>query len=391
MQSKKTNRKKWWWAVLIILAVSVAVIGNIYYMDRQSAKRNGKSSGDMAGLPDVLCRFDARSFSDQGMLYHDGQYIRYANAQTGDNDLICIDKNCRHDDKRNSDCGAYIDAGQVSGLAKRGKQIYYIAADRDTGDKSLYQANLQGKGRKKIADLITMDYISDVLYHQNMVYISYLEEPYEDQKPDIYGIYACDLKNGEGKQLFKLEGSGFALDGLAIVRNQLYFSYVCSNASNEEILKHSSDEKFILEHQERWLRAIDLKTGKESVAIEGYGSNMILPVCSEKIFYTNDDMNYYYDDKTKESVKFSDDNLIPIYAVSEKRAYFLGDGSDKTKVKYYCYDTEKGELQVLGESDFYPDAILSKKAYVRDIEGNYGILDTEDFLKGDYSKLKYFE
>lgn len=371
--------------VTVILCFS-AVVGFLYV--RAGKEQRGGKKGEATALPDAVCLSGGDSYTDQGILYFDDHFIRFVNAETGMNSVICTDANCRHEDSRNSECGAYIGGGGCSGLVQRGERIYYLIYDDESEKQILYSANLQGKDRTKIAELIKMNNVVDVIYHGQTVLISYVNMDYEGDGLDTCGIYGYDMEKKEGKQYYQREGNGSAINSLLLRGDILYFSYHGSDATKEEILEHSEDEVFESEHKETVIKGIRLEDGEEVVSTEGYGSNCVLPYCDGKVFYTKDDINYYYDEKSKENVEINKENLVPVYSAIDGNVLFIGSG-DVGKNLFLQYDPDQLELKTLGESDLYPIAVLEKKTYVLLEDGEYGVLDTQDFLQGKYSEFKH--
>lgn len=383
----KKNKKFLLTGVIVILFCST-VVGLLYVRDRKERLGKGKQT-EVSALPDSVCLSGGDSYTDQGILYFDDHFIRFANAETGMNSVICTDANCRHEDSHNSECGAYIGGGGCSGLVQRGERIFYLIYDEESEKQILYSANLQGKDRTKIAELIKMNFVVDVIYHGQTVLISYVNMDYEGDGLDTCGIYSYDMEKKEGKQYYQREGNGSAINSLLLRGDILYFSYQGSNATKEEILEHSDDEEFELEHKETVIKGIRLEDGEEVASAEGYGSNCVLPYCDRKVFYTKDDINYYYDEKSKENVEISKENLVPIYCAIDGKALFIGSGN-AGKNLFLQYDPEQPGLKTLCESDLYPIAVLEKKTYILFDDGECGVLDTQDFLQGKDSEYKKF-
>lgn len=370
-----------------ILIFSI-VVGIIYLCYEKGQQRRGKRE-QVSALPDSVCLSGGNSYTDQGMLYFNDHFIRFANAETGTDNVICTDANCRHEDSRNSECGAYLGEGACSGLVQRGERIYYLAQDDKMEKQILYSANLQGKDRTKIAELVEMNNIVDVIYHDQMVLISYVNVDYEGGESDSCGIYGYDLEKKEGKLYYQREGNGFIINSLSLQKDVLYFSYHGSDVTKEEIRSHSEDEAFEAEHSETVVKGLRLSDGKETVSIEGYGSNCVLPYCFGKVFFTKGDSNYYYDEQSKKSEKFSEENLLPVYSLVEGNVFYIA-SSETGKYRYLQYNPKQLKMETLGEGDLYPVAILEKKTYVLFEDGEYGVLDTQDFLQGRYSECIHF-
>ena len=139
--------------LLVILAVGAAV-GVKSYQDKMK-NRLWSSKWE-----DSFCNLHNNNYMANGILYEQDCYIRFCDNASGKDDLICVDQNCSHEASKDSSCGAYVYASGLAGMAIRGNHIMYIAASKeDYGKCELYVANLEGKERKKLADLMEADVI----------------------------------------------------------------------------------------------------------------------------------------------------------------------------------------------------------------------------------------
>ena len=64
----------------------------------------------------------------------------------------------------------------------------------------------------------------------------------DDASKTILGIYKYDTGSEQGNVYFETKAYGFSFDGMVMGKDTLYMSYVCSNVSNSDVLKHKSDK-----------------------------------------------------------------------------------------------------------------------------------------------------
>lgn len=327
-------------------------------------------------------------YQKDGILYYTGNYIRYADNASGKDGLICVDQSCEHNGKRNSQCGAVISAAAVAGMVRRGDQIYYIADDNVTiGRSYLYSCDLTGRNRKKVGKLCDMDYIQDVIYRGSKIYIQYAYTVYENEKKNNFGVYCYDLETKTGDYIYRKTGTVGALDGMVIGDNVLYYSFIYSDVSDEELLEHATDKKYISRHRVSRIMGMDLETGKQTMEIEGYGSNCVLPYVDGKLFYAKGSAMYRYDSKENTSTKICDEELVSKYSVGFEDKVFFGKYDPETsQTRYYYYDTTTEKLQTIGKGEKNILAVFPDTVYLgqdqEEGKSPYARASTKEFLEG---------
>lgn len=378
--------------ILLICLIALAVISVLIFAVKtyRDKKQNALWSSDWE---DSFCSQFGRSYTENGVLYHSGSYLRFCDNASGEDNLICVDQSCSHKGSRGSACGAYIDASIVGGVAIRGNHLLYVAdSSDDYGLCSLYAADLEGKDRSKIGDLTRMDIILDVLYHENMVYVSYMQFMSEGEAETVYGIYAYDLEQRKGHELFQEEGNGFAPDGLAMGEKVLYMSYAYSDASKEDILAHSEDEEFDKNHTKFCVKGLDPVSGEVRESLEGYGNNNVLLYVQGHLFYTKGMDLYIYSESDSSSQKINEEgDLVALLGSRDGKAYFRGADRETNELLCLSYDIDTGKWTEQGTGDFFPEGISGDCLYGRDASSSLGWLSLEDFEKGDVSKVTVYE
>lgn len=376
----------------IVVIALVCVFIKIISGDKNSS--NKKKSDEKVQMSDSITGYSEQYFED-GILYTDDNYIRFCSNDTNEDGLICVQPNCEHKQSRTQDCGAYVDNICTTGFAKRGDNIYYICSEDSAEKYSLYSENLEGKNRKKLVNLPRSNYIFEALYHDNTVYIAYMYKDYSSDSGEVeLGIYKYDFESKKGNIYFKTKSYGFSFDGMVIGKDTFYMSYVCSNASNTDILKHKSDKNYEREHSQKFVKGLDIDSGKEKISLDGYGSNSTILYVAGKVFYSVGKSNYYYDESEGKKKKISDADLVPIKSTDKKYAYFMS-YNEKTKKRIYMrYDASNDKMITMAEGDYFFCAVYGKKAYLLNADSQkteYAYVELADLVKGNLSGVKKYK
>lgn len=385
MKGKRKN-------IFLICFIGLAVVAVLTFAVKtyRDKKQNELWSLDWE---DSFCSQFGRSYTENGVLYHSGSYLRFCDNASGEDNLICVDQSCSHKASGDFACGAYIDASIIGGVAIRGNHLLYIADSSDNyGLCSLYAANLEGKERSKIDDLTKIDMIFDVLYHGNMVYVSYMQDLREKESAMVYGIYAYDLEQREGHELFREEGNGFAPDGIAMGEKMLYISYAYSDASKEDILAHSEDEEFDKAHTKACVKGLDPVSGEVRESLDGFGNNNILLYVQGNLFYTKDQDLYIYSESDGSSMKINEKgDFIALPGSCDGKAYFRGYNEKTKELLCLSYNIDAGEWTEQSTGSFWPEGISGDCLYGSDASGSTGWMSLKDFEKGDISEMTVYE
>lgn len=392
MKNKKSKSVVGLAGVIIV----VAIVGTVIVKTGQEKEKDILWS---AKWEDSICDQTGNAYMENGVLHiegserHAGMYIRFSNNDTGKDDLICVDQNCRHEAANDSSCGAFISASVVGGVAIRGNHIFYAANTlEDYGNFALYMANLEGKERKKVGTLPKMDTIYDVLYHKNMVYITYLSDASEKEEGSTYGLYAFDLKTLKGEMLFREHGNGGVADGIAMGDKWLYFSYGMSDATKDDILQHSKDAEYEKEHTKLCVKGIDPVSGKIKKELDGFGNNCILHFAQGQLFYSNGDDLYTYSEKEDTSTKINEKgDLIALQGQNRKQAYFRGEVAKGDALALFSYQSNNKKFKEQNVGAFFPLAVAGKYVYGLDDSGNTNWILFDDLEQGNLSKVHRYQ
>lgn len=329
------------------------------------------------------------TYSKKAKMIIAGGYISYIDPVSAKEKLICNDMNCLHKDAKT--CGAVVDAIVFGAIHREGKKIYYVA-DADTeqiGDCSLFEADLDGKNRKKIASLMNANTIMSAIYTEKYIYISYVKDSEEDEK-SCAAIYAFDRKKKSGKVIYQIDKVCAQIGYMVLSDGILYANTGYSDASSAEIKKHKKDVDFIDEHSKNNVKALRLKDLKVVHTIHDIESGMF-QIRDHKLFYNTTKAVYYYDIQTKESCKIANDDKTLIFSDKKESniLYFRDDNN------YYCYDIRKKTWHTIAKADvFFVEAIIGDYVYGFSNSpkaghgSESGIIKRNDFKKGNIAKMK---
>lgn len=329
------------------------------------------------------------TYSKKAKMTIAGNYISYIDPVSAKEKLICNDMNCLHKDAKT--CGAVVDGVVFGAIHREGKKIYYIA-DADTekiGECSLFEADLDGKNRKKIASLMNANTIMSAIYTEKYIYISYVKDSEEDEK-SCAAIYAFDRKKKSGKVIYQIDKVSAQIGYMILSDGILYASTGYSDASAKEIKKHKKDIRFINKHFERNLMALRLKDSKVVHTIDSTGSGFF-QIREHKVFYSSAKAVYCYDIYTKKNYKIANDDKILIFS-DKKESNTLYFRDDKN---YYRYDIRKKTWHIIAKADvFFVEAMIGDWVYgfissSKAGQGSEsGIIKRSDFEKGNITKMK---
>lgn len=372
--------------ILLVLLVG-AVIGIKSYQDRMK-NRLWSSKWE-----DSFWNLNNENYMTDGILRQQDSYIRFCDNSTGKDDLICVDQNCSHEASKDSACGAYIYASQLAGIAIRGSHIMYVADSKDDyGKYALYVADLEGKDRRKLADLMQADQVYDVLYHGSMVYISYLQMEKDGQESTVYGIYAYDLQEKRGQNLFQEEGNNYTPDGMAMGEKWFYISYAYSDAAKDDILAHSENREFEKEHVRNCVKALDPVSGKVKESLDGFGNNNVLLYKNGYLFYTKDQDLYRYSEQNGSVEKINEKgDYIAMTGGAEGKAYFRMADPKTGKLMCAVYDIADGKWSSQVTEPFFAKAVRGDHVYGMDEEGNPAWIPLKAMEKGYVSKIHVYK
>ena len=395
MKLMQSNKTKLVFALVAVIALA-AIVRAVVVRTGRGTEKDAFWSEEWE---DSLCDQTGDNYMENGVLHMvgsehtNGTYLRFSNNATGKDDLICVDQNCSHEASKDSSCGAYISASVVGGVAIRGNHIFYIANTLDAyGKFSLYVANLEGKARKKMGALPKMDLICDVLYHKNMVYITYLSKLSEEQDDLAYGLYAFDLKTQKGKQFFQGQGNGAVADGIAMGDKWLYFSYGMSEATKDDILQHSEDAEYEKKHTKLCVKAIDPVSGKVQKELDGFGNDCVLLFAQGQLFYSKGEDLYAYSEQEDTSTKINEKgDLIALLSQNRKQIYFRGTAAEGNDLALVSYQSNNKEFKEQNVGSFFPVAVAGKYVYGFGESGDTAWILLDDLEQGNLSKVHDYQ
>lgn len=333
---------------------------------------------------DTFCTISSKA----KMTREDG--IRYTDPVSAKNRLICNDVNCSHDDES---CGAYMEGVVFGGLHREGKHLFYISDGESNklGKCSLYEANLDGKNRKKITDLMEASVIASALYTKENVFIAYLKEDEESELRKA-GIYVYNRKTKKGKVLYQMKKVNANVSHMIFDQGILYATISCNDLSASQIKKHRYDNAYIQKYFKTEIVAVQLEDGKIVQKIDGLNhsglnSNLFM-LRDHTLFYTSDEAALSFDLTTGKKKKIGSGERLLIFSDHKaSKGLYYTDGSN-----YYQYDCKNNAWTTLSKcKSTMVQAIMGDVVYLlytSDEELKDAVITRSDFEKGNFSKMK---
>lgn len=342
--------------------------------------------------------FMFESYLPDGILFFDGNYLRFANAQTGISTIICDDVSCMHEVAKESECGAvFCDTLGMSGMTIRGDKIIYILSDEGIGKQAVYRCDFNGKNRKKIAELPYMETVYMVSYYEDTAYIGYMNKLANNLENFVEtqtGIYAINLNSGEGKDVFKTKAYQAGISALFADEKYVSFSYSYVAAEASDILEHGDDRDYIKKRSVEKVMILEKDTGKQLCSIDGKCLGQVVVVAGH-ITYVKDDSTYDYDIEKKQSRKVISQEFSQIPAYEESIMYLKGYDDEAGECVYYTYQPKENKLNRIGGSELIAEAVCGDTVYFyADSEGTAfrcGMMDKQGFIKGKFENIRWSE
>lgn len=379
---KKANNK----VRLLIVLVVIIVIGVGYFVYSRNTSQKQQVTENMSKWEDSYWNMANCNYRDDGVLYlrwdEYGGLISYCDNASGNDEVVCTDKTCKHSTAADSTCSARV-SGNASGCAIRGEHLYYFDLDESDGEKYyLYQADLDGTHRQALCEVEDPDdslhdsmvEIRDAYYTKQYVYYVFWEM---DSKDDtrILRLGRIDLKTKKNKIVYRLDETDSMIHSIVVRDNLLVLAVSYNDADTKEVMKHKYDEQFAKEHDCSKIVGIDALSGKQQFILDGNSSNSNLSIVEGYLFYSKSqnevEKSYYYDKNSQKEVEIDSHDLSMMQSDSNSKVYYMGyqqkDGENL--YTYYQYDVKAGTMTKLGESKIFYDAVMGDHVYATISEG----------------------
>lgn len=377
-----SRRKKLIVAAGIILIVVIAVV---IATTRKKQEKFAETYG----------YFNSIWFTEKGAFAFENAYLDYYSPSSGKKVLICNKTGCSHD----SECPARFDTGTVCGITYDDDGLLYLSDEECSrfDEKILYHADVDGTNRKKLHTFSGIQMCNNIYYADRYMFICYqnlLDKEGNDLEKPEAGIIVYDFKEEKEQVLFKESKVNAYIGNCSLYQSNVYFSYLYSDLSAEEVLEHAEDEDYTEKHYHTEVCSVPLAGGNTETVIEGIAFTAYVPVLNGKLVYSTSEAAYLYDLQDRKQIQLLEEACDIIPVLPEKEKVILrpnNQGAVEGKRTYYDIDVSKGSINKIETGDLILQAVAGDTAYYMDIEGNEGYCTKEGFYQGKAKSMQYFE
>lgn len=338
-----------------------------------------------------------RTYMEDGILYYQNDHLYYCDAESGACMMLCGDSSCKHERPSftnvNPTCPAVLNGALRNSLAIIGDKLYFSFGKEgeEYTSKSFFTASLDGMNRKQFAH-IDAQQISLTLYTDTDLYVAY-QNMMDTTDPDAIaldmldqwkvGIMKISLSDGSVEELVEEEAVNAGIMNLKVDGTTLYYVYEEYDSGQPCIHLCSYD-------LERGTQ-VDLKDVENAGCCGIFNKEEM----SYVIYGEKGDSLWNYNFSSGEEMKIADvDNMDNVHQIGDKFIYSEW-SSEYDHKKYYCVD-EKGQVDLIKEVKKNASivvAVVSDKLYMQQYDEDkddtcIGVMNTQDFLSGDWDKFK---
>ncbi len=336
------------------------------------------------------------SYGENGAFYQDSGFLRFRDAESGLDVLVCDDPDCNHS---RENCSAYFDAF-IYGTAWDNEKLLLLTdygADR-LGDMFLYETAVNGGERREIAAFENVQSVLQTVFTESRVIFSYYngyDENLESLSEEQAGIVVYDRNTGESRTIWSMEAWNARILKINVLSDGIVFSALYYDVSKDEVIEHESDSAYLEEHQHIDVYFADV-TGEDVLLIREDVTDL-LSGGDGGIFYLADDAVYRYDLESGCERETGWDVSSACYIHAEGEQIFSKYDAETSLLNYYVYESESENLHPIGSvHDIIVSMIFDGVVYAYDYnteDGNGVVVycSTEDFLKGNFDMFQEFE
>lgn len=371
------------WSVRIIFAlVFVASLGVCFWWYRSQEREI---------VPLKTFRWLGASwFNERGMFQMEDYHLFFYNPETGNKVIACNRAGCDHTTK---ECPAsYMSQGVT--FTQNGMIFLEKMEEMRFDEMGLYTIDAEGKNLRRLHLFKRIIQISDVLYYDSKVYISYYnsidQEGNDLDMPEV-GIVEYDIESGKEKRIFTEERSSPMIMSMNRNESGIFFTYLYSAMSTEEALEHADDEEYAKQREKYELRYISLHDGKMECLADDLSSFGSVPVVGGKVAACRKDGVYLYgQDKTSVKLESGQWEAVPVYRDGEEQLLLRNvDEKSRGKKPYYIFYETEQEKRTL-HSNLMCLEVIGEYAWFMDGDGVMRYGDATDFLQGKEIEEKEF-
>lgn len=258
-QTGSVKMQKRWIALLMVIIAAAAAAGIGYGISKNGS---GRQAVETPAAEEWYFDYMLTSYSSMGCLHTDGGYLYFLDAATGEDMLLCDDPACSHEKET---CSAYLDALVLFGIVEEERLLLVTDYGADKyGELYLYEAALNGGGRKELAKLgDNIQTITGAQFTEDYIILSYYNQYDENMElgEQTAGIYVYDRAKGEGGTVLQISMWNALAYYPLVIDEKVYFQFFGYDMDKEEAVEHAEDSAYYQERLVCRLCGMNLKDG----------------------------------------------------------------------------------------------------------------------------------
>ena len=392
--------------LLIIFLAFIFVSGIILLV----LKQNNHGNTDEEYIYDIVS--PECNYSEHTVLYLDDSGILHLIETTSGKDMVYCDRpNCAHEgvshNNENPSCPAAFWGLNKSGLVLYNEHLYFTGnMTNEDGLKTqyLYEMDLNGENRKKVATLEGVQDIRYVLYRDGYVIGAYCNRSeindegqiINDNKPEA-GIFVINLDNYKVYMGDKITGEQVNITGIYYEEGTIYYSVIHFGDDVTELMvggaAEDDFESFIYENMLYEIYRYDI-ANKDTALVKSFDHISDLQLIDGDAYYVSKEGYFVFDKRSGETKELAIDidagTLRGGFKKHEDALYYALFNSASNEVTYYRMENgETDELMRVPPEDSFGIAnICGQAVYINytDDKGRYclGVLSINDLNQGRF-------
>lgn len=283
------------------------------------------------------------SLDERGFLYVKNEQIHFVDKNNVET-LVCSQPNCTH---ASEECGAVLPIGKYSKASMYGDHIY-IYTKEGLFEHSVYETDLDGSNRRKIAQIPFSFYIKYFVYRAEYVYYIGIETVANEDGSynSYYNIIELNLETGDYRVIVEPDyDKNYEFFSMYFHENDIYYMY-------REIVGEANTVEDYRNNMKESVYRVDLDTLEKTLYIDAddypYNSFRGLykdyAVICNKIEYNDIRLRNLKTGKEETVVKTEDAYIISINWQGRYVIYLTANKTNPELRESYIYDIESGEI-----------------------------------------------
>lgn len=181
-------------------------------------------------------------YGEKGVVYSIEGVGHFFDAESGNSSVLCTKPDCKHMKSYfgyDSTCDAYWGSNVSGSFLYGDKLIYITCSDEDDDshnvllDKYLMESDIDGKNRRKLADLPNFEIVRDLSVKGNLLAIGYVRQSDPENindvivgrlEKDIAGVVLINLDTKEITNICQAEEYNAMFYGLSVTEDSVYYT-----------------------------------------------------------------------------------------------------------------------------------------------------------------------